>query len=215
MLSVIIPVWDQTPERAALTEQVVNRVWDVAATPTEVLVVDNGSKVRQHLKASARTDWYTNKGIAPAFNEGMRMAHGDFLCFLNSDCLVEPGWDKALVECADSGDYVACPWTNGEKSDGLGITGWCFVVSKATATVVGPFDETFVPAFYEDTDWFQRLYDAGGQLWSVKAARVHHTRGSDRDLLFVANRVRFAWKHKTDPNDAPHFWKQPLADWLP
>lgn len=215
MLSVIIPVWDQTPERAALTTEVIERVWDASKLPVEVLVINNGSKYPSHYRASVVVSWFPNKGIAPAFNEGARLSNKPFLCFLNSDCLVEPGWDEPLVECAKAGFNVAMPWTNGEKSDGLGITGWCFVVSKHTFLRVGLFDETFVPAFYEDTDWFHRVYSLGGQLWSVPQSRVHHTRGADRDLLFLANRIRYAWKHKLDPNEPPHFWRQPLPNWSP
>ena len=215
MFSVIIPVWDMTPQRADLTERVVNRLWEVASIPMEVIVIDNGSAHRRNLKASARINWVANKGIAPAFNQGAMWAHGDVFCFLNSDCLVEPGWDEPLYNCAKVGNVIAHPWTNGEKSDGIGVTGWCFVMSKWTWEVVGPFDEAFVPAFYEDTDYFERLYKTGGKMWSVPAANVLHTRGSDRDLLFLANRIRYAWKHQLDPNDAPHFWKQPLPEWPP
>lgn len=221
MLSVIIPVWDMTPQRADLTEKVVNRVWEVATIPTEVIVVDNGSAHRRNLKASARINWVANKGIAPAFNQGAMWAHGDTLCFLNSDCFVEPGWDKALFDCANTGNVIAFPWTKSAadttwvKSDGVGITGWCFVVNHLTHEAVGDFDETFVPAFYEDTDYFYRHAKTGGVMWSVPVAHVTHTRGAERDLLFLANRIRFAWKHGLAVNQPPFFWTKPLPNWPP
>lgn len=221
MLSVIVPVWNQTDEIAGIVENAIKRVWDVALLPTEVIVVDNNSAFSRHYQTSAMTRWTTNKGIASAWNEGVRLAHGDVLCFLNSDCFVEPGWDKALYACAIDGSYVAFPWTNGVKNEGVGVAGWCWVVSRKTFDSVGSFDETFVPCYYEDTDWFHRAQEAGCMLWSVPDAGVLHTRGGStnamgeqrRAWLHWSNRFRYAYKHGVDPADSPPFWQQPLPDW--
>lgn len=218
-LSVIIPVWDQTSERADLTHKCIEAVWTHAQIPTEVIIIDNASAFRRPHRASTRINNPTNRGIAPAWNQGVEKAHGKYYCFLNSDCLVFPGWDVALVKCAASDFNAAMPLTDGAKSDGIGITGWCFVVSADSFNRVGLFDETFVPCFYEDTDWFHRLLHAGGRMFSVPDSNVSHDRNSDRTgkaaLLFTANRLRYAWKHDLDPNKPPHFWTKPLADWKP
>jgi GT2 family glycosyltransferase len=136
---------------------------------------------------------------------------------------VEPGWDANLVAVATSGRFIAMPYTNGAKPYGLGISGWCFVLTTALANEIGRFDETFVPVQYEDTDFFHRaIYDHGVELVNVPSAHV--TRASGRqsfqgapwanraNLLHMANRFRYAWKHNLDPNDVPPFWKTPLRD---
>jgi GT2 family glycosyltransferase len=39
-----------------------------------------------------------NVGFAGAANQGAELARGDYLCFLNPDCLVTPGWFRPLRE---------------------------------------------------------------------------------------------------------------------
>ncbi len=219
VLSVVVAVWDQTPERAADTTRCLDQVWTVASVPTEVIVVNNASAHRTDppYRASVLVNWPTNRGIAPAWNEGARLARGDTLCFLNSDCWVEPGWDKPLIEAAQAG-HIAFPLTNGEKNDGVGVAGWCFALSRATFQRVGEFDETFIPAWYEDSDYYQRACRLDIQLVNCPGSHVRHQRrGSAQhlrrpDLLFLANRLRFAWKHDLNPNEPPPFWRQPLPD---
>jgi glycosyltransferase involved in cell wall biosynthesis len=223
MLSIIMPVWSVTPELATLAYANLQAIRDVAYVPTEVIVVDNGSPHSLPLhNVSSATYWQTNKGIAPAWNEGRRLAHGDVLAFVTSTTHVEEGWDKPLYDAALAG-HIAFPLTNGAKPYGLGISGWCWTISKANADRVGEFDETFVPAWYEDTDFFRRALDLGIQLMSVSASNVTRAAGRQvvtaapwaarSDLLFMSNRLRYHWKHGGDPNVAPDFWQKPLPDY--
>jgi GT2 family glycosyltransferase len=41
-----------------------------------------------------------NLGFAGAANQGAELARGEYLCFLNPDCLVTPGWFRPLREAA-------------------------------------------------------------------------------------------------------------------
>lgn len=220
-LSVIIPVYNLSEKTRSLSLDAIARVRKHAQMPTEVITIDNGSKFPIHV-GDAETNWTVNRGIAPAFNEGIRLAKGDFLCFLNSDCMVEPDWDRYLCVAAEAKSAIAMPFTNGEKSDGIGITGWCFVVQREVAAKIGPFDETFVPAQYEDTDWFHRALQKGIPLVNVPQANVKHVRKQGGSLeapwadraewLHMANRYRYAWKHGVDPKNPPPFWTRPLVD---
>jgi hypothetical protein len=224
MLSVIVPVWNVTPELAQMAHANIERIWDTAEVPLEVIVVDNGSPHRRPLRTSAATLWPTNRGIAPAWNEGRRLAHGDVFAFVTTTTHVEPGWDRPLYDAALMG-HIAFPLTGGSKPYGLGISGWCWAVSRSVAEQVGPFDETFVPAWYEDTDFFKRALLSGVQLVSVPAANVTRTGSRQvvtacpwaarKDLLFMANRLRYHWKHGGDPNEPPDFWRAPLPDYAP
>jgi len=88
----------------------------------EQIVVDNGSKdntveiVRSfsHAKLIANTE---NTGFAAANNQGVKIASGDFLLFLNPDMLAAPGsLDKMvgwLVKHPDAG-IVSCKLTDAE-----------------------------------------------------------------------------------------------------
>lgn len=223
MLSITIPVWNQTREASDMTKRNVERLWDVATVPLEIILVDNASRFTDQYPASVWLTKRTNEGIAPAFNTGMALAHGETLAFLNTDVEVTPGWDTALVTAAHAVDGVTFPWTDEgagpAKNDGIGVAGWCFVVPTETARRVGRFDETFVPAFWEDTDWFHRAVKLGIPLYSVPGAVVKHQRRTSArhlagmDLLFTANRLRFAWKHGLHPGEPPEFWRTPLPEY--
>ena len=226
MLSVILPRYCLTPETAATCLANLRQLRAVQSVPTELVVVDNGSS--EHLPLEDRealnlvyAAWPENHGIAPAWNLGRRLATGDVLAFLTVTTTVEPGWDAALQAVAQSGRVIAMPFTNGEQPYGLGITGWCWAITTALADVVGPFDETFVPVQYEDTDFFHRaIYQHGVELVSVRGAHVRRERGRQTlntapwaarfNLIHMANRFRYAWKHDLDPDDVPPFWKAPL-----
>ncbi|MGH2663218.1 MAG: glycosyltransferase family 2 protein [Actinomycetota bacterium] len=79
------------------------------ATPPlyEVVVVDNASwdgtpDLLEELVDGLgliRND--RNVGFAAAANQGAAGAGGEFLCFLNPDCLVGPGWLRPLVEALE------------------------------------------------------------------------------------------------------------------
>jgi GT2 family glycosyltransferase len=68
---------------------------------------------------------------------------------------------------------------------------------------VGPLDEQFAPAWFEDVDYCRRLAAAGKEIWVVPAARVRHFGGSSRENLtfsqfadiWYGNMWRYARKH--------------------
>ncbi len=218
-----MPVWAHTPALSAMTHRTLEIARAVRQVPTEFLVIDNGSPYPSDWPAQVHR-WPENKGVAPAWNMGAEMAIADVLCFLNNDCEVTPGWDTALVACAKAG-HVAFPFT--DEGDGPAmsfgnVTGWCFVMTDETFQKVGPFDESFVPAQYEDTDWFHRAHDLGIPLTPVPAAVVKHRRkittgaawGAERyDWLHLANRFRYGWKHNVNPIEPPPFYSRAVTPW--
>ena len=136
LLSITIPVWSRTPELAEMARRTIERIWEVARIPTEVVVVDNGSPYEIPLPAKVYR-YPENRGVSTGWNTGIRLSTAPVVVVLNSDCRVEPGWDEALYEAATDGRRVAFPYT--DHCDGLGFTrpdqggtaGWCFMISKA------------------------------------------------------------------------------------
>ena len=158
-LTITIPVWSRTPELAAMAQRTIERIWEVARVPTEIVVIDNGSPHEAPLAAKVYR-YPENRGVSIGWNTGIRYATAPVLVVLNSDCRVEPGWDEALYAAATDGRRIAFPYT--DHCDGLGFTapdqagtaGWCFMMSRAVYDEVGVFDEWFSPAFGEDTDYW-------------------------------------------------------------
>ncbi|HEV3475527.1 MAG TPA: glycosyltransferase family 2 protein, partial [Actinomycetota bacterium] len=68
-----------------------NASWDGTGDLLEELV-DGATVVRNE----------ENRGFAAAANDGARRARGDWLCFLNPDCLVRPGWLDPLIRAIEA-----------------------------------------------------------------------------------------------------------------
>lgn len=73
----------------------------------ELIVVDNASpddalaRVEEHVTGARIIRNDANRGFGSASNQGARRARGRYLCFLNSDALVEPGWLPPLLEALE------------------------------------------------------------------------------------------------------------------
>ncbi len=222
-LKIIMPRYANDRETHELTERCISAILHNPDPrfETRLTVVDDGSTIPPVNRAGVQLLQHEgNRGIACGWNTGWDSGDADFLCWINADCEVTPGWSFPLVAAAEAMDVIAMPFTNGEKSDGIGITGWCFLTRGDLAKKIGPFDETFVPAQYEDTDWFHRaIFRHKIALVNVPSSNVLHTRKRGGtavlqrfDALHMANRFRYMWKHGVDVNTSPPFWKQPLPD---
>jgi glycosyltransferase involved in cell wall biosynthesis len=221
-LSITIPVWSRTPALAEMVRQTIDRVWEVARVPTEVVVIDNGSPVEVPLPARVYR-FPENRGVSVGWNAGIRLSSGPVVAVLNSDCRVEPGWDEALLDAAIDGRRIAFPYT--DHCDGQGFTrpdqagtaGWCFALTRELYDEIGPFDEWFSPAFGEDTDYWHRAWERDVELSPVPAARVVHARRTSHqagsDLLLQAHRYKYGWKHGVDPHRAPPYYQREIVDY--
>lgn len=99
MLSVVIPNWNGLKFLevcfTALAAQTHPRL--------EVIMVDNASADGSQAFTAERFPWVTlipldeNRGFTGACNIGMMAARGEFVCLLNNDTEVEPGWAAAVV----------------------------------------------------------------------------------------------------------------------
>ena len=70
----------------------------------ELILVDNDSpddsltRVEEHVEGATIIRNESNRGFGGACNQGAEVARGRYLCFLNSDALVEPEWLAPLLE---------------------------------------------------------------------------------------------------------------------
>ena len=175
----------------AYTRQCVRSIVDnTQGVDYELILVDNAStdgtaEYMDHLERSysgvqvVHND--RNLGFGAGNNRGFKAATGDYVCCLNNDTIVKPGWLTYLLSC-----LVDHPRTGivgpvgsrlgvvggktfvhigGTDSDGARdvhyIEGWCFLISKKVLDEVGWFDESFGLAFSEDADLSFRLREKG------------------------------------------------------
>jgi glycosyltransferase involved in cell wall biosynthesis len=224
-LTVTIPVWSRTPELADMAVRTIERLRECARLETEIVIIDNGSPHEREFDADVyRFD--ANRGVSIAWNAGIALASAPVVAILNSDCLVEPGWDEALHEAATTGRRIAFPYTDHADGQGFrtpdqaGTAGWCFMASAELFAEVGEFDIQFSPAFCEDTDYWHRAWQLGIELSPVPAAHVSHARRSTGrtdphvDWLLTSHRYKYGWKHGVEPMKAPPYYNRTIVEYV-
>ncbi|PZR61507.1 MAG: hypothetical protein DLM71_08580, partial [Chloroflexi bacterium] len=104
LVSIVIPAYN----KAYYTYQTVESlVATKAEVPLELVIVDNASadETRVLLAQFENGRYYVNEhnlGFGGACNIGAEMARGEFICFLNSDVVLTPGWLEALLRTIQS-----------------------------------------------------------------------------------------------------------------
>lgn len=176
----------------------------------ELIIVDNDSSVgtKEYLKSIDCAEYTIitnteNKGVSYGWNQGIKIAKYDYVCLLNSDCLLTPDWLKKLMRGfkyhADIG--IVGPTSNGgptvispqvvaniavdkinEYAASLPddfvegpVVGFCFVISKKVFDKVGVFDyKRYGLACHEDIDILFRSRKAGFKSLWCRGSYVHH-----------------------------------------
>ncbi len=168
----------------------------------EVIVVDNDSSDRTAELATAAgvrvlTEPVANR--ARARNTGARSARGGLFAFTDADCVADPGWLQALLDCSPDASLVAgdvrvrlgsrpnvlerfeALWRFGQESwvhQGWAATANLLVDARAFAAI-GGFDPSW-RHIGEDVDFCLRARAAGHSLAYCAAAMVEHA--AERDL---------------------------------
>lgn len=85
----------------------------------------------------------------------------------------------------------------------------CFMLDQMTYSVVGPFDDGFMPAYFEDNDYHRRINLAGLSAGSVASAIMYHYGSQTQNAnpnapivpsaAFRANRQRYVEKWGGEP----------------
>lgn len=131
------------------------------------------------------------RGPAAARNRGWRRTTAPWVCFLDDDVEVVPGWSAALAhDLRDAAPAVGAiqgtvrvplpttrrPTDRERNVAGLATARWItadMAVRRSALADVGGFDERFPRAYREDSDLALRLMDAGWQLRTGRRAIEH------------------------------------------
>jgi GT2 family glycosyltransferase len=93
-------------------------------TPFETIVVDNptdedvASRLREQVEGADIVLNEDNEGFGPAANRGAGRARGEYVVFLNTDALVDPGWLEPLIEVLDVDDRAGAAVPRFLNADG-------------------------------------------------------------------------------------------------
>jgi cellulose synthase/poly-beta-1,6-N-acetylglucosamine synthase-like glycosyltransferase len=194
-ISVVIPHLNEADNLARCLASLDRQRRDV---PLEIIVVDNGSKVLPMAECAAvagtRLVSEATPGPGRARNKGAGLAAAGIIAFVDADCLVQPGWAKAILERFSDGavdvaggDIGIAEANPGRLTDveafetifayraqsyieryGFVATG-NMAVRAEVFRAVGPFGGI---SSMEDTDWGQRATKLGYRLAFIQQARV-------------------------------------------
>lgn len=173
----------------------------------ELIVVDNASTID--------TSWLTphvlvknnvNRGIAPAWNMGIKLARAPYIAVVNDDIVVQKGWLERLKGACDMPNAGVANLYVEHLPQGAGLvenykwfSGSCFMLKRTTISRIGYFDEQYEKANFEDHDYWTRVLRAGLKLYVDYGMSIQHKEGQtvhDKDISahFLANKARFLKK---------------------
>ena len=156
----------------------------------ELIIVDNGSTdgTREYLKSVPDIKLILNEknlGFSKGNNQGIEIAEGEYIGFLNNDILLYPNWFEKVEEVfkkenagfvsprhihsyfsyLNENNYIKKYRKNElvntyEKSFDECVFS-CVITKRSVLNQLGNFDENYSPAFFEDDDFKYRAIEAG------------------------------------------------------
>lgn len=233
--SIIIPTLTQTEEHLEVLQECIKSVHENSGDPKdyEIILIDDGSTYQTWEDFDAWDNFVSfdilvqhtkNKGIPCSWNDGIKIARGEYIAIINDDITVQEGWLDKLRQALEDEDenMVSAPGVEG-KSVGSGIEedyqwfpGYCFMLKRETIDKIGLFDEQFSPFNYEDTDYWTRVLKAGGKLVRNYSTTITHKEGHvlhtlKYDEVSETNKQKYIAKHGFDP--IPVFYQGQSHDW--
>lgn len=145
------------------------------------------------------------RGYAGALNAGMKIAKGDYYCFINNDIVATPNWMNEMLEATkleDAGLVVPTFWgTGGRQSvdwnerinkrfdivnEPFSLMGVCFLIPKSVMEMIGEWDESFDHGG-EDFDICLRMISYNQRLIIARKAFIYHYGGASTRELFKSD----------------------------
>lgn len=190
-----VPTYSQFDDCRRAVERIINTS---TLVPDTIVIIDNSETGAVFYALGDLTEKYADVRIyqrdenilAGAWNDIMRMS-ADYTIIANDDVFPHAGSIEALVNAARSNPEVAM-W-NGSGHSGNSYS--FYLLQHWAYKLVGPFDEAFIPAYFEDNDYDWRIKCAGLIREEVPEATFDHigsaTMKNMNDARVVHHHKRF------------------------
>ena len=202
---ILIPIWNQLE----YTKECLVSVFRFTPTPFRLILIDNASDTRtaQYLDSVKEKNTERivlirnseNLGWVKAVNQGIFYSDSSYVCVMNNDTVVYPGWLSEMVGVAEKYESIGvvnplwelpkrCRTTpkdyfnrmitrqRGKFIETDWARGFCFLIKREVINRIGGLDETFSPGYYDDWDYSVRAIKAGFRCVRAKGAFVWHYR---------------------------------------
>ena len=202
LTSIVIAVWDALPFLKKCIGTITMNT-DIEKTPYEIILVDNGSKpdavqfiksVGVKLSVPVKTHFNnSNLGCSIAWNQGIIMSEGKYICLLNSDTEPQEKWLEHMRITIDASDDIGVvgPMCNNissiqgewrvrmngpdfEVPPGYVMPFVCVLFKREIFKKVGLMAERFDKGGSEDIEMCNRLHKHGLKKMVAARAFVHH-----------------------------------------
>ncbi|MDB5012129.1 MAG: pglI [Daejeonella sp.] len=191
MISIIIPTCNRVDLLTECLDLLVPAVQLNSNIPYEVIVTDDSKDNRTKKLITEKYPWIKwvdgpKRGPAANRNFGAKHANGDWLIFLDDDCLPQPSWISAYTEAIKTSDFLILEGTTAterpqqrfDEEAPVNLEGNClwscnFAVKKSLFDELNGFDESFPYAAMEDVDFHTRVR-MNNEIKFVPGALVIH-----------------------------------------
>lgn len=173
----------------------------------ELILVDNGSTVDAYYlqdKADVYIRNKTNLGFAPAVNQGLKIARGEYVSVCNNDIEFLHDWFSLASDNFKPNTGVISSHLHDhdpEHKVGRQVADWqlmfgaLWMTTREAIDKVGYLDEGYKVGMWEDRDYWKRMEAQGYEL--AKIGWCNHTGNAtwgkmpNQNETFVANQKRF------------------------
>ena len=199
LISVIIPVYNVEQ----YVERCLNSVINQSYPNLEIILVDDGSTD----KSGEICDQYAlkdsrikviheeNAGLGEARNRGLRIASGDYICFVDSDDWIEEDYCKELVQAAErtNSDIAICGYNECLKEGKTPKVKYddCFTI---TGKEILHYTMTANGKYWFNISVWNKLYkrEIISELWFK--SRVYEDIMYNAESMYRANKIAYANK---------------------
>lgn len=213
-LTVVVLAWDQL----YYTQRCVQSIRQHTDISYELVLVDNGSESDAASYASQAADVavlnQVNRGFSAGMNQGLDVARGRYVAFVNNDTALPPGWASTLVSHWNDGTRVGIVvpavtaagnerTVQSEPQDMIEVlapfeappSAVLYAMERDTARAVGGWGEEYAIASAEDVDLCFKIWVNGLDIIFDRRVLVDHvskgtagTKLDDYRALWARNR---------------------------
>lgn len=207
--SLVIPCYllpDKNHELLGFTMKCINSIRE-HLNDYELILVDNGSPVDSFYLQGEADVYIRNKanlGFAPAVNQGMKIAKGEFISVCNNDIEFIHDWltlasdnfrENTGVISSHLHDHDPNHKVGRMTCDWGGMFGALWMTTRKAIDSVGYLDENYIIGMWEDRDYWKRmecaLYELAKVGWCKHTGNATWGKMPNQNEIFMANKTRF------------------------
>ena len=223
-LSIVIPAWNQIDHTRTCVASL-RKNTDVSY---EFIIVDNGSEPAEARAAAGLADKFVgneeNLGFAKGMNQGLALADGEFVAFVNNDTEFPAAWASRLIATFEAtplaGIVLPAVTAAGNQASVRSVaaervtvfdpftaipSGVVYLMARTTIQELGGWNEQYGVASAEDLDLLFTVWSNGLAVILDESVLVDHASAvtasklRGRHSIYKANRLDFAkrWTHAT------------------